>query len=89
MLQAWGFLSILGYVVLLFSLPNFASSIGLTAHQGSVVSAIFQLGQMLGRPPIGYFSDTFGRLNMAITMTFLAGLFCLVSLRIPISEPSD
>lgn len=78
MLQSWAFLSILGYVVLLFSLPNFASSIGLTSQQGSVVSAIFQLGQMLGRPPVGYFSDTFGRINMAMTMTFLPGLFCLV-----------
>lgn len=78
LMQAWGFFSMLGYVVLLFSLPNFGASIGLTAHQGSVVSAIFQLGQMLGRPPIGFFSDSFGRINMAATMTFLAGLFSLV-----------
>lgn len=78
MLQLWGFFSMLGYVVLLFSLPNYASSIGLTSHQGSVVNAVLQLGQMLGRPPIGYFSDTFGRINMAATMTFLGGLFSLV-----------
>ncbi|EDN10333.1 conserved hypothetical protein [Histoplasma mississippiense (nom. inval.)] len=45
LLQAWGFLSLLGYVVILFSLPNFALSIGLTAHQGSIVGAVLNLGQ--------------------------------------------
>jgi len=35
----------LGYVVLLFSLPNYAASIGLTAQQGSVVGAMMNLGQ--------------------------------------------
>ncbi len=78
LLQGWGFFSMLGYIVLLFSLPNYASSIGLTAHQGSVVGALLNLGQALGRPPIGYFSDTIGRINMAMTMTFLAGLFSFV-----------
>lgn len=68
----------LGYIVLLFSLPNYANSIGLTAHQGSIVGAILNLGQGLGRPPVGYFSDSFGRINMAAFMTFLSGLFSLV-----------
>lgn len=77
-LLAFGFLSMLGYVVLLFSLPNYARTIGLTAQQGSTVGAIFNLGQAIGRPPIGYFSDTVGRLNMACGMTFLVGLFCLL-----------
>lgn len=78
LLSAWGILSMLGYVVLIFSLANYASAIGLTQQQGSVVSAIFNLGQMVGRPPIGYFSDAMGRLNMAASMTFLSGLFTLV-----------
>jgi MFS family permease len=78
LLSAWGILSLLGYVVLIFSLANYAQSVGMTAHQGSVISAMLQLGQMIGRPPMGYFSDTFGRLNMASSMTFLCGLFILV-----------
>jgi MFS family permease len=41
----WGFFSMLGYVVLLFSLPNYARSIGLTAQQGSVVGAMLNMGQ--------------------------------------------
>jgi len=32
----------------------------------------------VGRPFVGYFSDAAGRINMAGTCTFLAGLFCLV-----------
>jgi MFS family permease len=76
--MVYGFLSMLGYVVLLFSLPNYARTIGLSAQQGSIIGALLNLGQALGRPPIGYFSDSFGRLNMAGTMTFLCGLSCLV-----------
>ncbi|KAJ9647823.1 hypothetical protein H2199_001598 [Coniosporium tulheliwenetii] len=78
LLLGFGFLSMLGYIVLLFSLPNYADSVGLTAQQGSVVGAVLNLGQMLGRPPIGYYSDTLGRINMAMVMTFLAGLFSLL-----------
>jgi MFS family permease len=77
-LLAFGFLSMLGYVVLLFSLPSYARTIGLSAQQASVVGAILNLGQALGRPPIGYFSDSIGRLNMASSMTFLVGLFSLL-----------
>jgi MFS family permease len=68
----------LGYIVLLFSLPNYADYIGLTAKQGSIVGAILNLGQGLGRPPIGYFSDSVGRINIAAFMTFLSGFFSLV-----------
>ena len=77
-LMVFGFLSMLGYVVLLFSLPNYARTIGLTAKQGSIIGAILNLGQALGRPPIGYFSDNVGRLNMASGMTLLVGLFSLL-----------
>ncbi|KAH6719004.1 MFS transporter-like protein [Leptodontidium sp. MPI-SDFR-AT-0119] len=78
LLLGWGFFSMLGYIVLLFSLPSYARSVGLTASQGSVIGALLNLGQGLGRPFVGYFSDSFGRINMAGTCTFLAGLFCLV-----------
>lgn len=73
----WGLLTELGYITLLYSLPNYAMSIGLTAHQGSVVGAMLNLGLALGRPPIGYWSDTFGRINVAIFTTALCGIFCL------------
>ncbi|KAJ5929429.1 hypothetical protein N7454_006379 [Penicillium verhagenii] len=74
----WGFFSMLGYVALLFSVANFALSVGLTSHQGSVVSALLNLGQGLGRPFVGMFSDSLGRINIATFLTFICGLFCLV-----------
>ncbi|KAH0401762.1 putative monocarboxylate transporter, partial [Aureobasidium melanogenum] len=78
LLLGFGWFSMLAYVVLLFSLANFARSVGLTASQASTVSAILNLGQAVGRPPIGYFSDSIGRINMATLMTFISGLFALV-----------
>ncbi|KAF2668021.1 putative MFS transporter [Microthyrium microscopicum] len=77
-LLGFGFFSMLGYVVLLFSIANYASTIGLTPKQASVVGAILNLGQGLGRPPIGYFSDYIGRINMAGTTTFFCGFLVLV-----------
>ncbi|KAF9895420.1 hypothetical protein FE257_000326 [Aspergillus nanangensis] len=74
----WGVLSMLGYVALLFSLANFSLSVGLSPHQGSIVSALLNLGQGLGRPFVGMFSDKLGRINIATFLSFLCGLFCLV-----------
>lgn len=75
LLCGYGFFSMLGYVVLIFSLANYANAIGLGASQAAIISALFNLGQGLGRPPIGYFSDNVGRLNMAGAMTFLCAVF--------------
>ncbi|KAF1831374.1 MFS general substrate transporter [Decorospora gaudefroyi] len=74
----FGILSELAYVVLLFSLPNYSTTIGLTHQQGSIIGALFNLGLALGRPIIGYYSDSIGRINMASAMTCLSGVFCLL-----------
>lgn len=84
LIEFWGFFSMLGYIVLLFSLPNYAESIGLSPSQASIVGAILNLGQGIGRPPIGYFSDRIGRINMAMLTTLFSGIFCLA-----IWVPSD
>lgn len=73
----WGFLSELGYVVLLFSLPYYATTIGLSQGQGAVVGAILNVGLCISRPLVGYLSDRFGRLNMATLMTASCGVSCL------------
>lgn len=78
LLLGYGWFSMLGYVVLIFSLANYANSIGLDASQAALISALFNLGQGLGRPFIGFFSDRTGRINMASFTSFLAGLFVLV-----------
>jgi MFS family permease len=49
LILGWGFLSELGYITLLYSLPNYAISIGLTPQQGSVVGALLNLGLRVGR----------------------------------------
>ncbi|KAF2721907.1 MFS transporter, MCP family, solute carrier family 16, member 10 [Polychaeton citri CBS 116435] len=73
----WGFLTEIGYIVLLYSLPNYANSIGLTASRGSIVGAMLNLGLAIGRPIIGYCSDALGRINVAAFVTFMCGVFCL------------
>ena len=78
LLLGWGFFSLMGYIVLLFSLPNYAVSIGLSAKQGSIIGALLNLGQGLGRPLVGIFSDKAGRINLAGFCTFAGGLFCFV-----------
>lgn len=77
LLITWGWMTELGYIVLLYSLPNYAMTIGLSAHQGSVVGAMLNLGLGFGRPLVGWLSDTYGRINVATLMTLLCGIFCL------------
>ena len=77
-LQLFSWFSMLGYVTVLFSLPSYARQIGLTAHEGAIVGAIFNLGQMLGRPFIGLASDRWGRINLAGLLTFTCGIFCFI-----------
>ncbi|KAM5351087.1 hypothetical protein ACJ41O_003810 [Fusarium nematophilum] len=72
----WGFVTDLGYIILLYSLPSYAASIGLTSTQGSIANALLGLGLALGRPLIGYFSDTLGRINIAGCMTLLCAICC-------------
>jgi Major Facilitator Superfamily len=44
LLQGWSYFSMIGYVTILFSLPAFAVSIGLSAKQGSIIGALLNLG---------------------------------------------
>lgn len=72
----WGVVTELGYITLYYSLPNFATTIGLSASQGAVANALLNLGLGVGRPIIGYYSDVLGRINMAMLMTALCGVLC-------------
>jgi MFS family permease len=66
---AWSFFSMLGYIALLFSMSDFARSIGLDPSKAALVTAFLNLGKMLGRPFIGVLSDRFGRFEVAGCMT--------------------
>ncbi|KAM0269819.1 hypothetical protein ACHAQH_009656 [Verticillium albo-atrum] len=72
----WGIATEIGYIVLLYSLPSYAASVGMTPTQGSIANALLNLGLGLGRPLVGYFSDSIGRINMAMIMTGLCAVFC-------------
>ena len=37
----WGFFSLLGYVIVVFSITDYAQSVGFTASQGSLAAAMF------------------------------------------------
>jgi len=76
--ELWLIFSMLGYVALVFSLVDYCQSIGLSAANASLVGALFNLGQGLGRPVTGVASDKYGRLNVAQLCTALSGLLCLV-----------
>ncbi|MCJ1258558.1 hypothetical protein MMC24_006391 [Lignoscripta atroalba] len=78
LLLAWSFISMLGYITLLFSLPDFARSIGLSSSQAATLSAILNLGTAIGRPLIGVVSDRYGRMEVAGLLTLVCGLSCFV-----------
>lgn len=41
LLLIWAFFSLLGYVIAVFSLPDYAQKVGFTATQGSILAACF------------------------------------------------
>ncbi|KAB5551168.1 major facilitator superfamily domain-containing protein, partial [Coniochaeta sp. 2T2.1] len=71
---AWGFFAMLGYTITVFSLADYCQQVGFTAQQGSIVSAMFNLSQGLGRPIIGLVSDKVGRINIAGLSALLASI---------------
>ncbi|BFZ64248.1 hypothetical protein YB2330_005387 [Saitoella coloradoensis] len=75
---AWGFLSMLGYIVALFSISSYAVATGMTQSQASHLSAIVTAAMAVGRPLTGYYGDRTGRINMGIGATSFAGLTCLL-----------
>jgi predicted MFS family arabinose efflux permease len=76
LLLAWIFISMLGYIVLLFSLSDFALSIGLSRSQATDMIGLLNVGTAIGRPIIGILSDRWSRIDTAGTLTLLCGVSC-------------
>lgn len=72
----WAFLSMFGYITLLFSLSDFALSIGLSQAQATDVVGFLNLGTAVGRPIIGIISDRYQAVETAGALTLLCGLSC-------------
>ena len=75
-ITSWAALSILGYTIVLFSLPNNGHSIGLSSRQGSILAALVNMGMAIGRPFVGFLSDKLGRVKVVALATILAGVLC-------------
>lgn len=69
--------TLLGYVVLLYSLSDFTISLGYSSHQGSIVACMISLGAVFGRPAVGMVSDTIGPVTTSIYAHSVVGLLCL------------
>ncbi|KAI4745537.1 MFS general substrate transporter [Aureobasidium sp. EXF-12298] len=76
LLLLWAFISMLGYIALLFSLSDFALSIGLSISQATNVVGLLNVGTAIGRPVIGIWSDAHSRIDVAAYLTLVCGLSC-------------
>ncbi|PSN71386.1 major facilitator superfamily protein [Corynespora cassiicola Philippines] len=74
LLLSWGFISMFGYIVLLYSLSDFARSLGIDPQKASYVTALMNLGTAVGRPCIGLLSDKYGRIEVAGLTTLASGI---------------
>ncbi|KAL9596231.1 MAG: hypothetical protein Q9219_005942 [cf. Caloplaca sp. 3 TL-2023] len=77
LLLSWVFITMLGYVPLVFSLSNFALSIGLSKSQATDVIGLLNVGTAVGRPVIGILSDRWSRLDTAGVLTLTIGPLCV------------
>ncbi|KAK2054973.1 major facilitator superfamily transporter [Colletotrichum caudatum] len=76
LLLLWAFVSMFGYITLLFSLADFSRSVGLSSAQATDVTGVLNLGTAVGRPIIGIMSDRFRRIDTAGVLTLLCGIIC-------------
>ena len=76
LLLSWAFTSMLGYIVLLYSLGDFAIAIGLSHSQSTTIIGLLNVGTAVGRPIIGIWSDKYRRVDVAAILTLLCGVAC-------------
>jgi MFS family permease len=74
----WAGLASMGYVICLFSLSNYAISIGLTANQATITTVVFNLSQAFGRPLTGVCCEWVGRVNFSIFATLYTSFIVFV-----------
>lgn len=76
LLLLWAFISMFGYITLLFSLSDFATSVHLSRDHATDIVGFLNLGTAVGRPIIGICSDRFSRTNTAAVLTLTCGVIC-------------
>ncbi|SCU88607.1 LAMI_0D10704g1_1 [Lachancea mirantina] len=68
-------LTMLGYVILLYSMSSFTVSLGYSENQGSIVSCMISVGALFGRPAVGYVADFVGPVTMSIVAHLIVAVF--------------
>lgn len=66
-----------GYVVVLYTLTNYTTSLGYSSNQGSIVAAMVLLGACLGRPTVGRLADKYGTATLNCIVYAICGILCL------------
>lgn len=74
----WFTLALLGYNLMVFTLASYAVARGMTAHQGSSLTAILNGAQVVGRPVMGLLGDRVGRANITIILTMVITIYLFV-----------
>nr|QFR37133.1 MFS transporter [Cyberlindnera americana] len=62
----WALLASMSYIICLFSLSNYARSLGYTSNQATLITVLLNLSQGFGRPLTGVLSEIFGRVNVTM-----------------------
>lgn len=74
----WFGFSIMGYNMVIFSYATYATAMGLSASQGSTLTALINAAQTIGRPMIGQASDRFfGRVNLTLIIDLVLVILVL------------
>lgn len=66
-----------GYVVCLYTLANFTTSLGYSEYEASIASAMIQVGSCFGRPLVGLLADKYGATTLAFEAYLLSAIFVL------------
>ncbi|KAK5101103.1 hypothetical protein LTS08_004709 [Lithohypha guttulata] len=78
MVLGWSVFSLLGYMVLLYSLGNYGKTLGLNQKQAGIIITMVNLGTGIGRMFVGVISDRLGRVTVSGTCAALSGVSCFV-----------
>ncbi|BAP73698.1 probable transporter MCH2 [Kluyveromyces marxianus] len=76
LLCLWVAFTMLGYVIILYSLSAFTQSLGYNAKKGSYVSCMVSLGGLVGRPIIGHIADKFGPITVGAIVNLIVAILC-------------
>ncbi|EGV64589.1 hypothetical protein CANTEDRAFT_120262 [Yamadazyma tenuis ATCC 10573] len=66
-----------GYVLTLYTVANYTTSLGYSDYQGSIAAALLQIGSAVGRPCVGLLADRYGATTMAAHAYLISTIFCL------------